>query len=428
MILATLSFVGLSAVCMAVARPHWADHGMPWIPVSALAPCFVVILLVWCLANAALVQPMRRLAALAAGFGSGDPRTSSLVALSSTAPLDVVRHPQLAFDPPEMRLCHAAFAALARKLTTRDEEIASAQAIIAHNEELSRLSASSEGNAVVPLEALSQVTYLAQGSLSALGYTYHELCGGGWRRLIHPDDQERFAAMLDALGDARSQASLVCRAVRRDGATIWVESLVCRMGIGGCVVTLHDITRHLVMPTPAASSGDANWQAMRPVHIDPVTGLLNRRGFDAALGLEYRCAARLGTPLAMIMIEIDQWRPQGVPDVGMGADACLQVVGHAIGRQLRRSRDRVARYGAAKFTAILPATDRGHAMIVANAIRRAVEEAANPGASSCAIMLGAVRMGVAAVVAGRGEGGPARLVELAETALHDANRHSCASA
>jgi diguanylate cyclase (GGDEF)-like protein/PAS domain S-box-containing protein len=311
------------------------------------------------------------------------------------------------------------------------KQIASAREIPDHNEERAHLSAAGAGSAVVRLDAASPAIDLAQASLADLGYAHHELCGGDWRRLIHPDDQKRFAAVRDSLSDARPRMSLVCRAVRKDGAIIWVESLVCRMGIGACVVTLRDITCHLVMPpaaAAAASAGGSDWQATQPVHIDAVTGLLNRRGFDAALGLEYRCAARLGTPLAMIMIEIDRLRPQGGPDVGPGADACLQVVGHAIGLQLRRSRDRIARYGAAKFAAILPATDQGHAMIVANAVRRAIEEAPLYGASRPAIMLGAVRMGVAAVLAGRDEGGPARLVELAEAALQHTPSHRCASA
>jgi diguanylate cyclase (GGDEF)-like protein len=176
-----------------------------------------------------------------------------------------------------------------------------------------------------------------------------------------------------------------------------------------------------------------------------LTGLLDRRGFDAALGLEYRSAAELGTPLAVIMIDVDHFRSYNEAYGHAAGDACLQAIARIIGRQLRQSRDRAARYGGEEFAAILPATDEGHAMMVADAIRRAVERqtlveglngpATRLGIMPCGVFAAGivtagittagtvtVSMGVAALVAGCDEGGPARLVELAAAALCEAKR------
>jgi diguanylate cyclase (GGDEF)-like protein len=163
---------------------------------------------------------------------------------------------------------------------------------------------------------------------------------------------------------------------------------------------------------------------MPPAHDDMLTGLPNRRGFDEALGLEYRCAARLGTPLALVMIEVDGFRAYIEAHGRPAGEACLRAIARVTDRQLRHSRDRAARYGTETFAAILPATDEGHAVIVAEAIRRSVEQ---EGLVHCGspTTIATVSIGVAALVAGGDDGGPAGLVERADAALHEARRCGC---
>ncbi len=105
---------------------------------------------------------------------------------------------------------------------------------------------------------------------------------------------------------------------------------------------------------------------------DGLTGLANRRSFDEALDREARRSARAGTPLALLMMDVDGFKPFNDAYGHGGGDDCLRRVAGAIGGTVRRAGDLAARYGGEEFAVILPSTGVEGAAVAAERIRAAV--------------------------------------------------------
>ena len=105
---------------------------------------------------------------------------------------------------------------------------------------------------------------------------------------------------------------------------------------------------------------------------DGLTGLANRRTFDDALAREHQRALRDRTRLAMIMIDVDRFKPFNDKYGHPAGDDALRLVGRTILDALRRPGDLAARYGGEEFAVLLPNTDEAGAAIVAEGVRRAV--------------------------------------------------------
>ena len=166
---------------------------------------------------------------------------------------------------------------------------------------------------------------------------------------------------------------------------------------------------------------DANRQLSILVRQDGLTGLGNRRHFDDMLGTEYRRAMRMGTPLTLIMVDVDRFKAFNDLYGHPAGDACLQAVARALAGSLRRPADLAVRYGGEEFAVLLPSTDEAGALVSAQRIQDAIRGAAVPHAGSDG---GAVSLslGVAVLLPGEGGDGPAALVEAADTALYAAKR------
>ena len=107
-------------------------------------------------------------------------------------------------------------------------------------------------------------------------------------------------------------------------------------------------------------------------YLDPLTDIANRRRFDELLPLEWKRALRAGKPIALIMVDIDGFKPFNDRYGHLVGDQCLRAVAQTLADGLPRAGDSVARYGGEEFAVILPATDRLGAYHVAEQLRRRV--------------------------------------------------------
>jgi len=99
--------------------------------------------------------------------------------------------------------------------------------------------------------------------------------------------------------------------------------------------------------------------------VDGLTGVPNRRRFDETLESEWKRALRDGTPLALIMADIDHFKAYN-DNYGHGAgDHCLKAVAKALAHALNRPSDMMARYGGEEFVAVMPDTDGEGARLLA---------------------------------------------------------------
>ncbi|MBS0507773.1 MAG: diguanylate cyclase [Proteobacteria bacterium] len=88
---------------------------------------------------------------------------------------------------------------------------------------------------------------------------------------------------------------------------------------------------------------------------DPLTGSLNRKGFDEAIGREVARARRQGKPLCLALLDLDNFKALN-DRLGheAGDDALKHLV--QVTREVMRPQDQLARYGGEEFVLILPDT------------------------------------------------------------------------
>lgn len=103
-------------------------------------------------------------------------------------------------------------------------------------------------------------------------------------------------------------------------------------------------------------------------HQDKLTGLVNRRGFDKALELEFSHAKTAKAPLSLIMLDVDHFKPFNDHYGHQAGDDCLTEVGSILKKAMCRPDDIVARYGGEEFAIILPDTAVEHAIDIGKRI------------------------------------------------------------
>jgi diguanylate cyclase (GGDEF)-like protein len=105
---------------------------------------------------------------------------------------------------------------------------------------------------------------------------------------------------------------------------------------------------------------------------DGLTGLPNRRMLWAALERELARADRYGTPLSVVMVEVDRFKHYNDTHGHLRGDDALRHVARVLLQQHRAQVDVVARYGGDEFVVLLPQTAKAEAAAAAERIRRAV--------------------------------------------------------
>jgi diguanylate cyclase (GGDEF)-like protein len=139
----------------------------------------------------------------------------------------------------------------------------------------------------------------------------------------------------------------------------------------------------------------ANTLLARLAREDGLTGLLNRRAFDAALHEEWRRATRGQTPLSLLLIDIDAFKAFNDQLGHQAGDACLRAVSEAIASASRRAGELVARYGGEELAVIIPVDLPASVAKQAEHLRALVEALAiaHPGSPVASIVT--VSIGVA---------------------------------
>ena len=158
------------------------------------------------------------------------------------------------------------------------------------------------------------------------------------------------------------------------------------------------------------------------VFVDGLTGVFNRRHFDSRLEAEYRISARNGSPLCVLMIDIDHFKRYNDHYGHQGGDDCLRQVAEGLQACLRRPGDLLARFGGEEFACLLPETDFAGAMALAQTMERQVRNLQIAHAGSAVGSVVTISLGVAEKPPGR-LGDPISLVRQADAQLYRA-KHS----
>jgi diguanylate cyclase len=115
-------------------------------------------------------------------------------------------------------------------------------------------------------------------------------------------------------------------------------------------------------------------RARDEVLLDPLTGVLNRRGFDQRLAALMQQRAGGGQPHSLVMIDIDHFKKVNDTHGHVMGDQVIRGLAALLRRSVPDGDQRVARYGGEEFAVLLPCTSVADGARLADAVRRQVSE------------------------------------------------------
>jgi diguanylate cyclase (GGDEF)-like protein len=152
---------------------------------------------------------------------------------------------------------------------------------------------------------------------------------------------------------------------------------------------------------------------------DALTGIANRRQFDARLAETWTRQGRDGAPLALLLVDADFFKALNDSAGHLRGDECLRLLARICERFAVDEHDLVARYGGEEFVLLLPGRTLENAIAQGEALRRAVAEEAMAHPASPLAPHVTISVGVAALVPSP-EASAEQLVAAADRAMYDA--------
>ncbi|TCK08745.1 sensor domain-containing diguanylate cyclase [Marinobacterium mangrovicola] len=115
---------------------------------------------------------------------------------------------------------------------------------------------------------------------------------------------------------------------------------------------------------------------------DGLTGIANRRSFDEVFIKEWKRCQREASPLTLMLVDIDYFKPFNDHYGHLEGDECIREVAAQLRKSLTRASDFVARYGGEEFACLVPKCDFETATQLAEKLRQSVENLAIPHSHS----------------------------------------------
>lgn len=175
----------------------------------------------------------------------------------------------------------------------------------------------------------------------------------------------------------------------------------------------------------------ANEQLRLMASVNGLTELANRRRFDDELAQQWRSAARAGSPLSLLLLDVNRFKQFNDTYGHQHGDHCLRRLAALLRHEARRSGDLAARFGGEEFAVLLPDANAAGARAVAERLRQQLHKLAMPHAGSDIAPHVTVSIGIATLEPAPTDTEARRLVKLADDALYRAKadgRNRCHAA
>ncbi len=164
---------------------------------------------------------------------------------------------------------------------------------------------------------------------------------------------------------------------------------------------------------------EANQKLKTLSRTDSLTELSNRRHFDDMLAYEYGRYQRTGSPLSLLIIDLDHFKQVNDHYGHAVGDDYLRAIARVLENSIVRSTDLIARYGGEEFACLLTDITPEGALQVARRIKRGVAALDLPNASASSPLL-TLSIGIATVITG--DPGVQTFFELADAQLYSAKQ------
>lgn len=232
---------------------------------------------------------------------------------------------------------------------------------------LHRLILDGTGDVILTLELDGSVRFASPSVRSVLGVDPTAFVGAVPRSAIHPDDVERAeTALRQTLSNPDRTFTAEYRVVIDGRQVGWFEANVratldTEGRASGVVCVLRDVSQRK----------EEERRLSVAATTDPLTGLLNRRAFDAALAA--RLAGGSGRPGALAVFDLDWFKAVNDHHGHAGGDAVLRAFADVLRAGVRES-DLVARLGGEEFAVLIDGADLDVARSVCDRIRSRLAE------------------------------------------------------
>ena len=197
-----------------------------------------------------------------------------------------------------------------------------------------------------------------------------------WAMRMHPEDREYSVNFCISQSQAGVDHEIDYRALTKDNGYVWIRDVVhvVRNEKGeteSLVGFMFDISERKKTEEKLINlQKELEARSFK----DGLTGIANRRRFDACLELEWASARRSEQPLSVILLDIDFFKQFNDLYGHIAGDQCLTSVAQTLALAIARPRDIAARFGGEEFVILLPETDEVGAQEVAERCQRLVEK------------------------------------------------------
>lgn len=269
-----------------------------------------------------------------------------------------------------------------------------------------------------------QFAYIGPQIEALLGWTPASWATvGDWASRMHPEDREWVVNFCVTQSQAGVDHEADYRALTRDGRYVWIRDVVHVVrkadgSVDSLVGFMFDISERKRTEQKLASlQKELEELSFR----DGLTGVANRRRFDALMELEWSNARRNRQPLSLLMIDIDYFKQYNDCYGHLEGDACLKRVAWVLASAATRARDLLARFGGEEFVLLLPETDEAAVLKLADRCRDLILAEQIPhGRSTVGPML-TISLGVGTAIPGHGDE-PLPFIDTVDKRLYQAKQ------
>lgn len=215
-------------------------------------------------------------------------------------------------------------------------------------------------------------------SEQTFGWTAAEVTGN-FLPTVGDGQRQEFFDLASELAQSRLPRVVQRRRRRKDGASIDIKLAVSPLlddagGVRGFLSIAQDVSEEIRLRD----------ELRQAALVDPLTGLLNRRGFEEIAARELARARRHNSKVSAVMFDIDHFKSVNDRYGHAIGDQALAVVARVVLQNLRGT-DVGTRWGGEEILVLLPDTDGAGARVVAERIRVAVAATGEPGVPALTI-------------------------------------------
>ncbi|MDR6490365.1 diguanylate cyclase (GGDEF)-like protein/PAS domain S-box-containing protein [Paraburkholderia terricola] len=197
-----------------------------------------------------------------------------------------------------------------------------------------------------------------------------------WAARMHPDDRDKVVNFCVAQSKAGTDHEADYRALTSKGEYVWLRDVVhvvrdARGEVESLVGFMFDISERKKTEEKLAEL-QRELEALS--FQDGLTGVGNRRQFDAVLHREWSAAKHHGAPLSLVMVDVDFFKSYNDYYGHVQGDACLKRIAAVLSAAVRPG-DFVGRFGGEEFVLVLPNTGTEAARQVAERCRDRISAA-----------------------------------------------------